>query len=162
MLGEVATVPRGPHQTETGTDPVHGHRFPDLQAPSDGSRTSPGRLPGDFTSELDEGDYINEFAAAGPKNYGYVTKDGKVCCKVRGFSLNTRGSEQLNFDTLKRNVMDELKNPLEKPREVQVFNPHKIVRDNKTKKLETSTEIKRYRVVFDKRVVDTETFFSYP
>lgn len=38
----------------------------------------------DFTSELDKGDHITEFLAAGPKNYGYITQKGKPCCKVRG------------------------------------------------------------------------------
>lgn len=44
-----------------------------------------------MTNELDESDYIIEFVSGGTKNYGYVTKKGKVVCKVRGFSLNVRG-----------------------------------------------------------------------
>ena len=56
---------------------------------------------GEFTRELKAGDHIVEYAAADPKNYGYQTKDGKVEGKVRGFTLNTRGQEQLNFDLLK-------------------------------------------------------------
>ena len=32
-----------------------------------------GNYLGQFTSELDAGDHILEFAVAGPKNYGYVT-----------------------------------------------------------------------------------------
>ena len=51
---------------------------------------------GEFIGELKPGDHIVEFAATGPKNYGYRTKDGKLECKVRGFTLNTRGQEQLN------------------------------------------------------------------
>lgn len=121
-----------------------------------------GDYLGEFTSELEDGDHITEFAAAGPKNYGYRTKNGKVVCKVRGFSLNARGSAQLNFETLKENVHDEVQDPIDKPRSIPVFNPQKIVRDNKTKKLETRTEVKRYRVVFDKRVVDRNSFYSYP
>lgn len=41
-----------------------------------------GDYLGDFTNELDEGDFIKEFVSAGPKNYGYETKNGKQCCKV--------------------------------------------------------------------------------
>lgn len=59
-----------------------------------------GDYLGQFTNEIDGDDHIIEFASAGPKNYGYKTKNGKVECKVRGFSLNTRGHEQLNFDIL--------------------------------------------------------------
>ena len=59
-----------------------------------------------MTNELDDGDYIIDFTSAGPKNYGYKTKNDKVCCKVCGFT--------------------------------------------------------RYGLVFDKRVVDPDTFKSYP
>ena len=33
-----------------------------------------GNYLGEFTNELDEGDHITEVAAAGPKNYAYITK----------------------------------------------------------------------------------------
>lgn len=130
----------------------------------EGERELPlGDCLGEFTNELDDPeDHIVEFASAGPKNYGYRTAQGKVCCKVRGFSLNARGSEQLNFETLKENVINEVKHPQDTPRHIPVFNPHKIQRDIKTKQLHTVTEIKRYKVVFDKRVVDPKSFFSYP
>ena len=117
---------------------------------------------GEFTNELKAGDHIVEFAAAGPKNYRYKTKDGKVECKVRGFTLNARGQEQLNFELLKQNVIDEVIEPEDEPREIQVHNPHKIKRNENTKTLHTVEETKRYKVVFDKRVVDPESFRSYP
>ena len=117
---------------------------------------------GEFTNELKAGDHIVEFAAAGPKNYGYRTKDGKVECKVRGFILNARGQEQLNFDLLKQNVIDEVTEPEDDPREIRVHNPHKIKREVNTNTLQTVEETKRYKVVFDKRVVDPDTFRSYP
>lgn len=46
---------------------------------------------GEFTNDLDSGDHIVEFCSAGPKNYGYQTARGKVCCKVKVFSLNSEG-----------------------------------------------------------------------
>ncbi|XP_073254414.1 uncharacterized protein [Porites lutea] len=121
-----------------------------------------GAYLGQFKNELDEGDTITEFATAGPKNYGYRTQKRKVECKVRGFSLNARGQEQLNFDILKRNVLDELQHPQAQTRSIPIFNPHKIVRDDTTKRLQTRTEIKRYQLVASKRVVDPSTFHSYP
>ena len=42
---------------------------------------------GDVTNELDEGDWIKEFVSAGVKNYGYRTRLGHVCTKVKGFSI---------------------------------------------------------------------------
>ena len=129
----------------------------------EGQKSLPlGDYLGGFTDELEDGDHIVEFASAGPKNYGYRTARGKVECKVRGFSLNTRGREQLNFELLKENVICEVSDPLKEPREIPVFNPHKITRDVNTKQLETVTEIKRYKLVFDKRVVDPNNYFSYP
>ena len=117
---------------------------------------------GKFTSELKPCDHIVEFAAAGPKNYGYQTKDGKVECKVRGFTLNTRRQEQLNFELLKQNVIDEVTDSGDEPHAIPVHNPQKIRRDVNTKQLEIIEETKRYKVVFDKRMVDPKTFQSYP
>ena len=121
-----------------------------------------GDYLGEFTSELPPGDHIVEFAAAGPKNYGYKTHLGKVECKVRGFTLNARGQAQLNYELLKQNVLDKLTEPEDDPRELRVHNPHKIKRNADTKTLTTVEETKRYKVVFDKRVVDPDTFLSYP
>ena len=45
-----------------------------------------GDYLGELTNELDDGDYITTFAAGGPKNYTYQTKNGKTVCKVRGFT----------------------------------------------------------------------------
>ena len=122
-----------------------------------------GQYLGQFTNELDDpSDYITEFAAAGPKNYGYRTLKGKTECKVRGFSLNTRGQEQLNFDILKKNIIDEVTQPQAAANTIPVFNPHKIVRNPNTKQLSTETQIKCYQLVFDKRVVESSNFQSYP
>ena len=78
-----------------------------------------------MTNELDKDDHIVEFTSAGPKNYSYLTKRGKTCCKVRGFSLNVRGASQLNRDVMKQNLLDELTNPLDngQRRNVNVVNP---------------------------------------
>ena len=62
-----------------------------------------------MTDELD-GDVITEFVSGGAKNYGYTTRQGKVVCKVRGFTLNVRGAAVLNFQTMKDNILE-----LEKP-----------------------------------------------
>ena len=121
-----------------------------------------GNYLGEFTNELEPGDHIVEFAAAGPKNYAYKTHLGKTECKVRGFSLNSRGQQQLNFDILKKNVQNELQYPQVEARDIPVWNPFKITRDNRNKKLCTQTELKRYQLVFDKRVINPITFQSYP
>ena len=54
---------------------------------------------GELTNELEPGDHIVDFTSGGPKNYGYTTTNGKVECKVCGFTLhNVRGSQQLNYN----------------------------------------------------------------
>ena len=59
-------------------------------------------------------------------------------------------------------MQDELQYPQVEPRDIPVWNPFKITRDNRNKKLCTQTELKRYQLVFDKRVVNPITFQSYP
>ena len=68
-----------------------------------------GYFRGDMTYELD-GDVLTEFVSGGAKNYRYTTRQGKVVCKVRGFTLNVRGAAVLNFQTIKDNILE-----LEKP-----------------------------------------------
>ena len=122
-----------------------------------------GDFLGEMTNELEEHEgYITEFVSGGPKNYAYKTADGGVKCKVRGFTLNTRGSQQLNFDIVKINVLSELTDPLEERRNVAVTNPYFFTRHPQTKRLKVIPRTKQYGLVFDKRVVDTEDFQSYP
>jgi len=113
-----------------------------------------------MTNELDDGEFITEFTSAGPKNYGYKTQQGKVCCKV--FSLNVRGSRQLNYDVMRQNFLDEITQPLEERRNITVVNPNFFYRNPATKQLKVAPDTKRYLLVFDKRVVDPGTFISYP
>ena len=121
-----------------------------------------GDVLGEMTNELDDGDYIIDFTSAGPKNYGYKTKNGKVCCKVRGFTLNVRGEQQLNYCIMRQNLLEELTDPLDERRNIDVVNPNFFTRHPATKQLKVGPRTKRYGLVFDKRVVDPDTFKSYP
>jgi len=56
---------------------------------------------GQLQNEMAEGDYIVEFVSAGPKNYGYMTANGKTELKVKGFSLNSEGSSQMNYHLMR-------------------------------------------------------------
>ena len=83
-------------------------------------------------------------------------------CKVRGLTLNTRGQTQLNFDLLKANVIAGVTVAQDEPQVIPIYNPHKIKWNADTKTLETVEETKQYWVVFDKHVVDPDTFQSCP
>ncbi|PFX12657.1 putative DNA polymerase [Stylophora pistillata] len=121
-----------------------------------------GDYLGDMTNELDADDYIMEFISAGAKNYGYVTHQGKCCVKVKGFSLNVRGMQQLNYDVMKVNIIDEIQHPLDEARKTEIINSIHFMRDPVKKKIRTETQFKSYRLVFDKRVMQLGRFRSYP
>lgn len=120
-----------------------------------------GNFLGNFEPELQEGDDIREFVSAGPKNYAYTTRQGKQVCKVRGFTLNTRGAAVLHFDSMKTVIADVVSKE-NVDSSLVLHNPHKLVRNKALKKIQTVEQSKKYRLVFDKRVLDAETYLSYP
>ena len=122
-----------------------------------------GDYLGDFKDELGEGDYIMEFASGRPNKYGYLTHKGKQECKVRGISLNSEGTRQLNYAVLRQNVLDDIQKPLESgTRQTNVEKPYHIVRDAKQYAIETVPQTKKYQLVYNKRVIDPATFVTYP
>ncbi|GIY64707.1 probable DNA polymerase [Caerostris extrusa] len=114
---------------------------------SDGMNDPPlGNFLGEFTDEL-EGDEITTFVSGGPKNYGYKTKNGETCCKIRGFTLNYRNIQLLNFYSV-RDLILSLDDTV-----ITLCNPAKICRDPKKRKIVNKVEMKNYRIVYDKRVI---------
>ena len=118
----------------------------------------------DMTDELKPGDYNTEFVSGGPKNYGYETHLGHVYCKVRGFTLNIQGKQQLNFQVMRENVLNEILDPLENGERcnIDVESPFFFNREPSSKRLKVGPRAKQYGLVYDKRVVDPSTFQTYP
>ena len=106
-----------------------------------------GDFLGNMTDEL-EGDVITEFVSGGANNYGYTTRADKVTCKVRGFTLNVRGSAVLNFQTMKDNVLAELETPQESRRSIDVVTPYYFKRDVGKKQIQVVPRVKQYGLVF--------------
>ena len=117
-----------------------------------------GDFLGDLKDEL-EGDVIKEFVSGGPKNYAYQTAGDKTECKVRGFTLNVRGKETLNFASMKRTILGVLQ---EEPRHLELTNPSHFKRDTVNKGIGMVPQTKKYGLVFEKRVVDPTTKSSLP
>ena len=115
-----------------------------------------GDYLGELTNELNKGEHIVEFVSGGPKNYAYKTNRGNEMCKGRGFTLHVTNSKLINFESVKRMVLD----PSETT--ITVTNPQKISRDKIKRKLYNREEQKHYQMVYTKRRrldnYDTEPF----
>ena len=134
-----------------------------IQRPDDPPVQPPlGDFLGDFTNELEPGDHIIEFCSGAPKNYGYKNAQGKTECKVHGFSLNAEGKRQLNYDVLRQNTLKELQDPQDQPRVTPVTQTHSIHRDAKRYQLSTRSRTKDYKLVYNKRLLDSETSYMFP
>ena len=116
-----------------------------------------GDYLGELTNELKKGEHIVEFVSGGPKNYAYKTNRGNEMCKVRGFTLHVTNSQLINFESVKRMVLD----PSETT--IKVMNPQKICRNKGKRKLYNREEQKHYQMVYTKRRrldnYDTEPFW---
>ncbi|XP_055936645.1 uncharacterized protein LOC129966256 [Argiope bruennichi] len=118
---------------------------------SDGTNDPPlGNFLGEFTDELD-GDTITTFVSGGPKNYAFKTKSGETCCKVRGFTLNSKNVKKLNFE-----AMEALIQNMDLETTIPLETPNKITRDAKRRKVINKKEIKTYRMVYDKRIIQKD------
>ncbi|CAH1240722.1 Hypp6078 [Branchiostoma lanceolatum] len=107
-----------------------------------------GNYLGQFTNECEnDGGYITAFCSGGPKNYSYTTASGKTVTKVRGFSLNFRNQQLINFDVMKNMVLGN------GPETVDIVDEHKITRDKQAKTIVSKRQVKRYRLVYDKRAI---------
>ncbi|XP_072050213.1 uncharacterized protein [Amphiura filiformis] len=114
-----------------------------------------GNYLGDLTNEISGDDEMEEFISAGSKNYTYRLKSGETVSKVRGFTLNFHASQQINFDSIKAMVLGEGQ------QEIVVHNEHQIVRNMSTITIHNKPMSKKYRKVFNKRILE-KGFDSYP
>ena len=105
-----------------------------------------GDYLGELTNELQNGEYIVEFVSGGPKNYAYKTNENNETCKVRGFTLNYKNSQLINFHSVKDIVADP-----QSSSNITVTNSSKICRDKRKRKLYNREEQKSYQMVYTKR-----------
>ena len=113
-----------------------------------------GNFLGDLESELEAGDFIVSFGSLGPKCYGYVTKKGKTCIKIKGHSINGETSGQLNFETLMRLLSDD---------SVELIKYSNVLKRNKKTLSIFQTDLtKAWRVTYEKRYICNDAFETLP
>ena len=118
-----------------------------------------GNYLGDLADELDAGDYITTFVSGGPKNYAYITNNGKSLTKIRGITLDYAANKKLNPNVMRGLVHLHVNCHTEA--KVTVDIPFKITRDKKEKNIVTKRMKKDYRIVYNKRVI-TENYGTLP
>jgi hypothetical protein len=112
-----------------------------------------GDYLGDLTDELGSNCHIVEFVSAGPKQYGYRslntdTGDVSTVVKIRGFTLNSRNAQVINFESLKRVVKEFVEDNV---RSMLTVRGHRIARTAERFVLTTPFS-KVYKVCADKRI----------
>ena len=140
-----------------------------------------GEYLGDLTNVLedvkdyDESCVISRFRSGGPKHYGYDVfseeRNEKIATKfkIRGIGLNRTTEKKVNFEKLLELIMKSQSSDLPKDKsgvvkefaEVPKFD---IKRGDSVNpfSLESRAILKKYKLVFDKRIVDWNTFLAYP
>lgn len=107
-----------------------------------------GDFLGQFTNEIDpsEGNYIDEFISAGPKNYSYKLDTGICHCTVKGININHVTSEVLNFESIKKIVCQDQSETIS-------VEQMRFSRSKEDWSITNNVFLKDYRFVYDKRVV---------
>ena len=73
--------------------------------------------------------------------------NGKMCCKIRGITLNFQTLETVNVDVIRDMVV------VGPAKVISVDIPFKITRNTSTKQIITNQQHKDYRVVYNKHVI---------
>ena len=110
-----------------------------------GPKIKTGDNLGDLTDELG-GHHIEKWCGTGPKSYSYCTSNGKMVCKVKGFTLNHENSQYINHQTMRQIIEGQKKR-------ITTVNEKMIFRNSKTKQVENRYQEKDFRLCYDKRVM---------
>ena len=68
--------------------------------------------------------------------------------------------QKLNYQTMKDNILKELDDPQEKRCDINITFDDYFERHQATKKIKLTTRVKKYGLVFDKRVIDRSSRVS--
>ena len=125
---------------------------PDHINPDDENQERPelvslGKGLGQWSDELEKGEYITEFVATGPKSYAYKTNYGKRECKAKGLTLDVTSAKYITLNSMKK-LIDE------KVQELETAERHRFNMDKVTKQMRTTQITKKlHDTVNEKRNV---------
>ena len=68
--------------------------------------------------------------------------------------------QKLNYQTMKDNILKELDDPQEKRRDINITIDDYFERHQATKKIKLATRVKKYGLMFDKRVINRSSRVS--
>ena len=129
----------------------------------DGVKLALGDNLGDFTNELGKDQYITEFVSGGCKQYAYKVNTGEEVCKIRGFTLNYKNSNIINFESMKKLIVESREQDQNLSNHtLNTENARKITRDKATFTIYNRPETKIYRPVNNKRMIDWQTMDTLP
>ncbi len=109
-----------------------------------------GSYLGELTNELDPDDDITEFAATGPKSYGFKTAKNKVVLKAKGVTLHSANAQVVTLESMICLVHAYVTS---RDTTALLTRTETIVRNKKKFTLHNRTVLKRFKVVYDKRVL---------
>jgi hypothetical protein len=115
-----------------------------------------GNFLGDLTDECPPGVHITEFCSSGAKSYAMKLSDGSEICKVKGFTLNYKNGLAINFDVMKDMVLKQDVQGANELIKIPIINESKINRDKKRNVLYNRKEIKMFKAVYTKRVIQPD------
>jgi hypothetical protein len=113
-----------------------------------------GDYLGELTNEIEgsDGNYIVEGVFPGPKNYSYKTDTGYTTCKVKGFTLNYTAEQNVNFESMKAMILNEIN---ENDNKIKINVEQSVItRNRKTWTICSGIISKVYSHVYDKRILN--------
>ncbi len=109
-----------------------------------------GSYLGELTNELESDDNITEFAATGPKSYGFKTAKNKVVLKAKGVTLHSANAQVVTLESMICLVHGYVTS---RDTTALLTRTETIVRNKKKFTLHNRTFLKRFKVVYDKRML---------
>lgn len=94
-----------------------------------------------------------------------MLQTGDTKCKVRGFTLDEQGCALFNFKSMKQHILAEIYDRDDERRTIPIIANPNFEKNRTTKKICLTDKVKRYGIVFDKRVIksdDCSNCMSYP